>query len=113
MYSLDYEEFFLANGIDKPVFEVLKKHLETESPIPEALHDRMQQLLLQYAIVGGMPEAVQTFLNTRQMNDVLQIQRNIVRSYEDDMVKYAGRKDFCRVIFVDIKALSLDFPVYK
>ncbi len=37
MYSLDYEEFFLANGIDKPVFEVLKKHLETESPIPEAL----------------------------------------------------------------------------
>ena len=39
-----------------------------------------------------MPEAVQTFLNTRQMNDVLQIQRDIVRSYEDDMVKYARRK---------------------
>lgn len=73
----------------------------------------MQQLLLQYAIVVGMPEAVQTFLNTRQMNDVLQIQRDIVRSYEDDMVKYAGRKDFYRVVFMDIKALSLNFPVYK
>lgn len=73
----------------------------------------MQQLLLQYAIVGGMPETVQTFLNTRQMNDVLQIQRDIVRSYEDDMVKYAGRKDFCRVVFMDIKAPSLNFPVYK
>lgn len=40
-----------------------------------------------------MPDAVQTFVNTKRMDDVLQIQRDIVRSYEDDMVKYADRKD--------------------
>jgi len=49
----------------------------------------MRQLLLQYTVVGGMPEAVQTFVDTRQMNEVLRIQRDIVRSYEDDMIKYA------------------------
>ncbi len=44
-----------------------------------------------------MPDAVQNFVNTRQMDEVLRIQRNIVRSYEDDMVKYAERKDKSRI----------------
>ena len=47
----------------------------------------MRQLLLQYAVVGGMPDAVQTFVDTKRMDEVLQIQRDIVRSYEDDMIK--------------------------
>ena len=89
MYPLDFEEFLWANGIAEPVIELLKKNLDAETPVPEALHQRMRQLLLQYAVVGGMPEAVQTFVDTRQMNDVLRIQRDIIRSYEDDMVKYA------------------------
>lgn len=44
-----------------------------------------------------MPDAVQTFVNTRQMDQVLRIQRDIVRSYEDDMVKYAEQKDKSRI----------------
>ena len=44
-----------------------------------------------------MPDAVQIFVNTKQMDEVLRIQRNIVRSYEDDMVKYAERKDKSRI----------------
>ena len=89
MYPLDFEEFLWANGIGAPVIEMLKKNLEAETPVPEALHNRMKQLLLQYVVVGGMPDAVQTFVDTKQMNEVLRIQRDIVRSYEDDMVKYA------------------------
>ena len=53
----------------------------------------MRQLLLQYTVVGGMPEVVQTFVDTKQMNEVLHIQRDIVRSYKDDMIKYAEKKD--------------------
>lgn len=64
---------------------------------PEALHNRMKQLLLQYVVVGGMPDVVQTFVDTKRKDEVLQIQRDIVRSYEDDMVKYAERKDKSRI----------------
>ena len=97
MYPLDFEEFLWANGITVPVIEMLKKSLEAETPVPEALHNRMKQLLLQYVVVGGMPDAVQTFVDTKQMNEVLRIQRDIVRSYEDDMVKYAEKKDKSRI----------------
>ncbi|MCD8154878.1 MAG: DUF4143 domain-containing protein [Clostridiales bacterium] len=97
MYPLDFEEFLWANGITDGIIDMLIKSMDTESPVPEALHNRMRQLLLQYTVVGGMPDAVQTFVDTRQMNEVLQIQRDIVRSYEDDMVKYAERKDKSRI----------------
>ena len=97
MYPLDFEEFLWANEIEEPVIELLKKNLDAETPVPEALHHRMRQLLLQYTVVGGMPEAVQEFVNTKQMNEVLRIQRDIVRSCEDDMVKYAEKKDKSRI----------------
>ena len=97
MYPLDFEEFLWANDIEAPIIEMLKKCLENETSVPDALHNRMRQLLLQYTVVGGMPEAVQTFVNTRQMNEVLRIQRDIVRSYEDDMVKYAEKQDKSRI----------------
>ncbi len=93
MFPLDFEEFLWANGISEAIIDILKNALDTEMPVPEALHSRMKQLLLQYIVVGGLPDAVQTFVDSKQMNDVLRIQRDIVRSYEDDMVKYAEKKD--------------------
>ena len=97
MYPLDFEEFLWANGITDGIIDMLKKSMDTESPVPEPLHNRMRQLLLQYTVVGGMPDAVQTFVDTKQMDEVLKIQRDIVRSYEDDMVKYAERKDKSKI----------------
>lgn len=93
MYPLDFEEFLWANGISEQIIALLKDSLQNEKAIPEALHQRLRELLLQYTVVGGMPDAVQTFVNTKRMDEVLQIQRDIVRSYEDDMVKYADKKD--------------------
>ncbi len=93
MYPLDFEEFLWANGISEQIIGMLQNSLDSETPVPEALHNRMRQLLLQYTVVGGMPDAVQTFVETKQMDEVLRIQRDIVRSYEDDMVKYAEKKD--------------------
>ena len=97
MYPLDFEEFLWANGITEPIIERLNKSLDEETPVPQALHNRMKQLLLQYIVIGGMPDAVQTFVDTKQMDNVLRIQRDIVRSYEDDMVKYAEKKDKSRI----------------
>ena len=97
MYPLDFEEFLWANDIGQPIISVLKKCLEDAVPVPEALHNKMRQLILQYTVVGGMPDVVQTFVNTRQMDEVLRMQRDIVRSYEDDMVKYAEKADKSRI----------------
>ena len=93
MTPLDFEEFLWANGISEQIIDMLKVYLREERPVPDALHQRLRQLLLQYTVVGGMPDVVQTFVNTKRMDEVLQMQRDIVRSYEDDMVKYAERKD--------------------
>ena len=93
MSPLDFEEFLWANGISDQIIDMLKVYLQEERPVPDALHQRLRELLLQYAVVGGMPDVVQTFINTKRMDEVLQMQRDIVRSYEDDMVKYAERKD--------------------
>ena len=93
MHPLDFEEFLWANGITSQVIDMLKKCFDEEKPVPEALHEKMRQLILQYTVVGGMPEVVDTFVKTKQMNSVLALQRDIVRSYEDDMVKYADDKD--------------------
>ena len=97
MYPLDFEEFLWANDISEAVIAMLQNALDSETPVPEALHNRMRQLLLQYVVVGGMPDVVQTFVDSRQMDEVLRLQRDIVRSYEDDMVKYAERKDKFRI----------------
>lgn len=93
MTPLDFEEFLWANDISEQIIDMLKDYLREERPVPDALHQRLRQLLLQYTVVGGMPDVVQTFVNTKRMDEVLQMQRDIVRSYEDDMVKYAERKD--------------------
>ena len=93
MNPLDFEEFLWANGISEQIIDSLKECLNEEKPVPQALHNRMWELFLQYAVVGGMPEAVQEFVNTKDMSKVLSIQSDIVSSYKDDMIKYASKKD--------------------
>ena len=97
MVPLDFEEFLWANGITEQMTELLRTCLNSETPVPEALHNRFRQLLLQYVVVGGMPAVVQQFVDTRQMGTILQMQRDIVRSYEDDMIKYAEKRDKGRI----------------
>ncbi len=93
MYPLDFEEFLWASGIEDSVIMYLRDCLEKEIPVADALHEKLRSLLLQYAVVGGMPAVVQTFIDTHQMNTVLRLQRGILSDYEDDMVKYADNKD--------------------
>ena len=69
--------------------DYLRQSLDNEAPVDASIHARFRELLHQYVIVGGMPEAVTAFLNTRQIGKVLSIQRRIVDEYKADMVKYA------------------------
>ena len=97
MYPLDFEEFLWAYGIPSAAIDKLRECMESVTPVPEAIHNRMRQLLLYYTIVGGMPEVVQSFVSTKNMQTVLEIQRNIIDQYEDDMLKYADDSDKPRI----------------
>lgn len=97
MYPMDFEEWLWANEMPEPAIELLKKHLDSETPVPDALHNRMRELMLQYLVVGGMPEAVRTFFDTHDMNRVIAVHRGIVEEYKADMVKYARPGDKPRI----------------
>lgn len=97
MYPMDFEEWLWANGIKQIHIDYLKKCMLDVAPVDEALHDRFRELLNQYVIVGGMPEAVTTFMNTKQIGKVLAIQRRIVDEYKSDMVKYALPADKSKI----------------
>ena len=97
MYPLSFEEFLWANGITPSVIEMLRNSIADITPVPEALHNKMRSLLLQYVVVGGMPAVVTEHITTHQMNKVLQMQRDIVNGYRDDMVKYATAEDKAKI----------------
>ncbi len=97
MYPLDFEEFLWANGITALVIDKLKDCLDQEMPVPEALHQRFRQLILQYTVVGGMPAVVNLFVEKHDLGRVLQEQRNIIAEYEDDMLKYADDADKSKI----------------
>ena len=97
MYPMDFEEWLWVNGIKDIHFDYLKKCLVSETPIEEALHDRFRELLHQYVVVGGMPEVVTTFMDTKQIGKVLAVQKRIVDEYKSDMMKYAATADKSRI----------------
>lgn len=97
MYPMDFEEWLWANGIKQMHIDYLRKCMNEVTPVDIALHDRFRELLYQYVLVGGMPEAVSTFLGTKQIGKVLAVQRRIVDEYKADMVKYAPLADKPRI----------------
>ena len=93
MYPLDFEEFLWANGISEGVIEALKKFYREESPVPAGIHVAMKNLLNLYVSIGGLPEPINAFLKTNNMNEVSKAYKSILKEYRDDMVKYAPDKD--------------------
>ena len=93
MYPLDFEEWLWANGINDDIMQLLKDALRQETPVPIAMHNRLKQLMLQYVVLGGMPEVVADFVEQKDYARCLETQRRIVNDYYDDVVKYAPQED--------------------
>ncbi|MDO4650406.1 MAG: ATP-binding protein [Eubacteriales bacterium] len=87
LYPMDMEEFMLACGEEDLVMQI-KKCFETDTPLPSALHDAAMQLYRQYLVVGGMPECVMQFAQTKDYILVRHTQDTILASYLNDMSKY-------------------------
>ena len=88
MYPLDLSEFFEAIGISTNVIHNLRKCFEEKKPVDEFIHKRMLEAVRLYLIVGGMPAAVQKYLDTNNLSRVYEEQRGIIRTYKRDITKY-------------------------
>ncbi len=87
MYPMDVEEFMLALGEEKLVAKI-KECFATDTPMPSALHDAAMKLYRQYLVVGGMPECVMQFAETKDYILIRHTQDTILASYLNDMSKY-------------------------
>ena len=87
LYPMDMEEFMLALGEDDLVKQI-KNCFQTDTPLPSALHDAAMQLYRQYLVIGGMPECVMQFAETKDYILVRNTQDTILASYLNDMGKY-------------------------
>ena len=88
MYPLDFEEFAEANGVGSKVIDALRYAFEKKEPVDSFLHERMMALFELYLIVGGMPAAVSTYLETKNLRKVAEEQTAIIRLYRRDISKY-------------------------
>ena len=87
LYPMDMEEFMIAMG-EGDLVQQIKRCFATDQPMPAALHDAAMQLYRQYLVVGGMPECVMQFAQTRNYILIRHIQDTILTSYLNDMSKY-------------------------
>lgn len=88
MYPLTFREFLINNGMNDDVLNYVSDSIKNKTMIEETIHNSMRSLYLQYLIVGGMPEAVNSFLETHDINSVREIQKRILNSIKDDFGRY-------------------------
>lgn len=93
MHPLDFEEFLWANGIQSSIIDVIKSCFEREEAVPEGIHKAIMELLYRYVIVGGLPEVVNCFLETKNIELIYKTQQSLIAEYMEDMVKYADDAD--------------------
>ena len=103
MFPLDFEEFLYANGMNEFAVTALRKKFEARESLDEAMHGKMMNSFKRYLLVGGLPAAVNAYLDTRNIQAVREIQREIHDYYAADASKYdAERKLKIRRIYDQI-----------
>lgn len=88
MYPLDFEEFSIANKVSDNILNYLKKELNNLKPIDDTIHNQFLNLFNLYLIIGGLPEAVATYLKTYDLRSVSNVHNSIDRLYRLDISKY-------------------------
>lgn len=88
MYQLDFEEFLWANGFGETAINELRKRFENRESLEENLHARMLDLFKRYLLIGGMPDAINAYLETRNIVSVRKIQDDIRHLYALDASQY-------------------------
>lgn len=88
MYPLDFEEFLYANGMNSFAIESMRTKFKKLESLNESMHDKIMDLFKKYLLVGGLPEAVNSYIENKNIQEVRQIQNEIHEYYAADASKY-------------------------
>ena len=88
MYPMDFEEFMIANSISQTTLDMLEEKFWTCTPVDNFIHQKLLSLFFVYLIVGGMPDAIKTYIMTKDIREVDQLQKDIVELYKEDFSQY-------------------------
>lgn len=113
MYPMDFEEFLLANDIAPSIIDELKKSYENRSSINESLHKIIFKLFRTYLLTGGMPNAVKTFITSRNINKLREVQTNIIDFYKGDAAKYGNNNRLKIIRLYELLPSSLENKVKR
>lgn len=90
MFPLDFEEFSWGMGADPALWETVRSCFEARRAVPEAIHKRLMDLYVLYVLVGGMPNAVQTYASTSDTQAMRLRQKAILAAYRTDITRYVS-----------------------
>lgn len=100
MYSLDFEEFLWAKGYSEDVIDDILVHMKEMKPFSELEQSVFSSHFLDYCILGGMPAVVREFIKNKTFEGTLDIQRQLIADYKEDIRKYAEGMDQARIVNV-------------
>lgn len=88
MFPLTFREFALNLGLNSSILENLETSFKGKKPVDDFIHKKMMELFRVYLVVGGMPAAVNRYIETNNLNEVIDIQNQIVNLYKKDITQY-------------------------
>lgn len=88
MFPLTFREFALNLGLNSSILENLETSFKQKKPVDDFIHKKMMELFRVYLVVGGMPAAVNRYIETNNLNEVIDIQNQIVNLYKKDITQY-------------------------
>jgi predicted AAA+ superfamily ATPase len=88
MYPLDFEEFISGVGVSDKVIESLRNAWQSRTAVDEFVHNKMIELFRLYLVVGGMPAAVSKYIESNNLQEVMAVQKDIIRLYKRDIAQY-------------------------
>ena len=89
MYSMDFEEFLWAYGYEQDSIDYLRSFYNKGEKVPYDINEKFESIFREYIVVGGMPEVVQVFVNSKDFNQVQAVQEKILSAYDDDISNHA------------------------
>ena len=100
MYSMDFEEFLWAKGYKENQIEDLYNYMKRCEALPQLMYNIMMENFHEYMLVGGMPAIVNKFVKQKNYSGILEMQKQIILDYEEDITKYAEGLDKAKILNV-------------
>lgn len=97
MFPLDFEEFLWACGVNQIVIDTAREAFEKRAPVEDFIHDKLMYMFARYLLVGGMPDAVNSFIESNDLNRVSLAHETIEQYNRKDITKYASVDDKLKI----------------